>query len=130
LVADLGGGKTTFTQGLVRGLGSQDKVSSPTFTLKKVYTAGKKQIFHYDFYRLSDPGILKDELAEALGDESIITVIEWSGIVKDILPPGHITIKFQSTPNDPEERQITISYPESFAGAIRGLETHREGLEP
>jgi len=60
LRSDLGGGKTTFTQGLAAGAGSKDAVSSPTFTLKKIYRAGELHIYHYDFYRLNEPGILKD----------------------------------------------------------------------
>jgi len=52
LVSDLGGGKTTFVRGLARGLGSADVVSSPTFTVSKVYKADKLELHHFDFYRL------------------------------------------------------------------------------
>src|SRR3989344_4647612 len=65
LRADLGGGKTTFVRGLVKGFGSQDVVTSPTFTLNKVYQGRDgQQIHHFDFYRLSEPGIVADQLAE------------------------------------------------------------------
>lgn len=136
LASDLGGGKTTFVQGLARGLGSPDIVSSPTFTLKKIYTAYRPEavqeirIYHYDFYRLSDPGILRDELAEAIEDKKAITVVEWSDIVQDVLPPDRISIKFDPTRNDPDERLITISYPSSFAGGIKAAQTGWEGIEP
>src|SRR5258708_8291303 len=84
LRADLGGGKTTFVRGLVRGLGSKDTVSSPTFTLNKIYKAKDMQIHHFDFYRLSDAGIVADQLAESLEDPSVITVVEWSDIVQEV----------------------------------------------
>ena len=130
LVADLGGGKTTFTQGLVKGLGSKDIVSSPTFTLKKVYQSGKLRIFHYDFYRLSEPGILRDELSESIGDKNAITIIEWADIVSGVLPTDRITIELKPTANDPDEREVIIRYPEQFGEVIRKLETERQEVEP
>ena len=63
LVSDLGGGKTAFVSGLAKGMGSRDSVSSPSFTLSNVYQADNISLHHFDFYRLSDPGILRDELA-------------------------------------------------------------------
>jgi tRNA threonylcarbamoyladenosine biosynthesis protein TsaE len=73
LRSDLGGGKTTLTQGLAHGLGSKDVVSSPTFTLSKIYKcAGGVEIHHFDFYRLSEAGVLRDQLDESLKDEKAI----------------------------------------------------------
>lgn len=123
LRSDLGGGKTTFAKGLVRGAGSKDIVASPTFTLKKVYKAPRLEIYHYDFYRLGEPGILRDELAESVQDEQAVTIIEWSDIVKDVLPGERISIEFIPTANDPDEREITINYPANWAGKMRQLET-------
>jgi len=130
LTSDLGGGKTTFTRGLAQGLGSSDTVSSPTFTLKKIYKAGNKQIYHYDFYRLSDPGILRDELAESLQDAHAITVVEWSDIVRDVLPAERISIKFAPMPTDPDERLITISYTEHYANAVHTAQAEWEEVRP
>jgi len=131
LVSDLGGGKTTFTQGLARGLGSRDNVVSPTFTLNKIYKGrGGLEIHHYDFYRLNDPGILKDELSESIGDPKTITVIEWSDIVKHVLPDGRISIEFKPTPNDADERQIIIKYAEKYANVVRELEIEWEDTRP
>lgn len=130
LTSDLGGGKTTFTKGLVAGLGSSDIVASPTFTLKKIYKAGDKQIYHYDFYRLGDPGILRDELAESLDDNLAVTVVEWGDIVADVLPAERLSIKFDPKPTDPDERLITINYPEKYASVIKAVQTKWEELEP
>src|SRR6185312_5854101 len=59
LISDLGGGKTTFVRGLAKGMGSQDTVRSPSFTLSNEYRSGKLTLYHFDFYRLEDPGIMR-----------------------------------------------------------------------
>jgi tRNA threonylcarbamoyladenosine biosynthesis protein TsaE len=97
LVSDLGGGKTTFVRGLARGIASPDHVSSPTFTLNNVYVGEKLQLHHYDFYRLQDAGILRDELAEVLSDPKAVTVVEWAEIVHDVLPADKLTITITAT---------------------------------
>jgi tRNA threonylcarbamoyladenosine biosynthesis protein TsaE len=124
LRSDLGGGKTTFVRGLTRGLKSSDTVSSPTFTLNKIYKAKNLQIHHYDFYRLNEPGIMSDELAESLQSPKVVTVVEWSDIVQNILPEERLTIELKPMANDPEEREITVSYPEIKAELLRELETN------
>lgn len=123
LRSDLGGGKTTFVIGLVRGAGSTNRVSSPTFTLSRVYKAKKFEIHHFDFYRLSDPGILRDQLAESLSSDQVVSVIEWADIVKDVLPIDSFSIEFKPVANSSEERQITIRYSESRRKIITDLET-------
>lgn len=131
LVADLGGGKTTFTQGLAKGLGSTDNVSSPTFTLSKIYKShGGLEVHHFDFYRLSEPGIIADQLAESIDDEKVVTVVEWSEIVKNVLPNARITIEFQPTRNNPDERQISLTYSENYANLIRAVQTQWGEIEP
>src|ERR1700712_1196496 len=81
LVSDLGGGKTAFVKGLARGMGSTDVVRSPSFTISNQYKAGSKTLYHFDFYRLFDPGIMRDELAEILQDPNAVVVVEWASIV-------------------------------------------------
>src|SRR5688572_15811906 len=63
LIGDVGAGKTTFARGLARGVGSTDRVTSPTFTVSNVYESGRIILKHYDFYRLNDLAIIKNELA-------------------------------------------------------------------
>jgi len=111
-------------------LGSKDSVTSPTFTLSKVYKAKDLQIHHFDFYRLNEPGIVADQLAESLEDPKVITVVEWSSIVQDVLPKKRLTVEFKPTKNNPEEREIIIIYPESKIGLMRRLETNWTGVEP
>ena len=98
LIGDVGAGKTTFTKGLARGLGVQDEVQSPSFTISRVYDARDGLLVsHYDFYRLTDAGIIKNELIEASQDDKMITVIEWADIVESVLPEKRLTIRFEAT---------------------------------
>ena len=99
LVSDLGGGKTTFVRGLVRGLGSEDRVASPTFTISKVYKKDKLEVHHFDFYRLAEAGVVADELAEVAGDPLAVTVVEWGEIVQHVLPEGRLTVTIQQNPD-------------------------------
>lgn len=108
LIGDVGAGKTTFTKGLAKGLGVSDDVQSPSFTLSRQYEAdGGLMLSHYDFYRLSDPGILALELADIMSQPGNITVIEWADIVEGVLPENRITIKI-SSPTE-TDRSVEIS---------------------
>jgi tRNA threonylcarbamoyladenosine biosynthesis protein TsaE len=130
LRSDLGGGKTTFTKGLVCGLGSTDRAASPTFTLNKVYEANHAQVHHFDFYRLDEPGILSDQLQESLRDSQVIIVIEWADIVKGVLPEEKITIEFKPVADNENERVITFEFPSSKMEIIEKLRTKLTEVEP
>ena len=121
LVSDLGGGKTTFTRGLVRGAGSHDSVGSPTFTLSREYVAPQFRIAHFDFYRLGEAGIVADELAEVASDPQYVTVVEWGEIVHDVLPDDKITIVLGLDPDDENGRLISVQYSENRAYILEGL---------
>jgi tRNA threonylcarbamoyladenosine biosynthesis protein TsaE len=119
LVSDLGGGKTTFTRGLVRGAGSRDRVASPTFTISREYGAPEFTIAHFDFYRLGEAGIVADELAEVAGDPRHVTVVEWGEIVHDVLPADRLTVRLQLTGED--TRHLTFEYPDVLAYLLEEL---------
>ena len=121
LVSDLGGGKTTFTRGLVRGAKSTDKVASPTFTISKEYDAPQFTIHHFDFYRLNEAGIVANELAEVIQDPEAVTVIEWGEIVHDVLPVNRLTITIEQTAEG--NRTLSFVYPESYQYLIEGLQS-------
>jgi tRNA threonylcarbamoyladenosine biosynthesis protein TsaE len=107
LIGDVGAGKTTLTRGIARGLGVEEAVQSPSFTLSRVYDASaQRQLVHYDFYRLSDAGILADELADTMGRSDTITIIEWADIVEGVLPDDRIEISITS-PSE-TERAVTV----------------------
>ncbi|OGL25655.1 tRNA (adenosine(37)-N6)-threonylcarbamoyltransferase complex ATPase subunit type 1 TsaE [Candidatus Saccharibacteria bacterium RIFCSPHIGHO2_12_FULL_49_19] len=130
LKSDLGGGKTTFVRGLARGMGSTDIVASPTFTLSKIYKTKSGEIHHFDFYRLDEPGVVADQLSESLADLKAVSVIEWSKIVKDVLPADRITIEFKPVATNTDERQISFSYPDNLAAIVKKLETKWARVQP
>lgn len=111
LISDLGGGKTTFTRGLARGAGSKDVVSSPTFTVSKVYKANDLTIYHFDFYRLADSGLIGYELADILGDDRAVVVTEWADVIRDVLPKDVIRIHIQRS--EESSREFTLDIPDS-----------------
>lgn len=107
LVGDVGSGKTTLTKGIAKGLSINETVQSPTFTINRTYDSESGvRLSHYDFYRLRDPGIMSDELAESLSEPNTSIVIEWGDIVADILPEDHMRISFESPKET--ERVLTI----------------------
>ena len=128
LISDLGGGKTTFTKGLALGAGSEDLVASPSFTISYLYSCKNFNIHHFDFYRLTDPGVVKLSIAEAIELGQDVIVIEWGDIVSDALPENKITIKLSSTAADSESRKIEISAPAGFEYLIESL-PFRGGIE-
>ena len=121
LISDVGGGKTTFVRGLARGAGSLDNVSSPTFTIAQRYSSPRLTIYHYDFYRLAEAGLVADELAEGLDNPKVVTVVEWAESVKHVLPEKRIQITFHKVADDAESRRIEIMLPDSY--------THLKGLK-
>ncbi len=112
LVSDLGGGKTTLVRGLARGLGSKDLVASPSFTLSRQYQAGELTLYHFDFYRLSEPGIILNELAEILHDKQAVVVVEWGAIVENVLPRERLTVKLESSAE--LTRKLSFTYPQTL----------------
>jgi tRNA threonylcarbamoyladenosine biosynthesis protein TsaE len=116
LSSDLGGGKTTFTKGLAKGLGSNDVVGSPTFTVSKVYNCRDGiELHHFDFYRLQEGGMVAMELSELIGDPKMVVVVEWGDIIDDQLPPDRIVVRFDRIASNEDGRTITVELPESFA---------------
>lgn len=111
LIGDVGAGKTTLTRGIARSLGVEDTLQSPTFTISREYKSEKLRLVHYDFYRLSEPGIMADELNETLRDTNTVSVIEWSDAVEEVLPDNRIIIKILPVSNDENSRDVEITIP-------------------
>ena len=108
LIGDVGSGKTTLTKGIAVGLGIDEYVQSPSFSINRTYVGRDNLILsHYDFYRLSDAGIMANELEETIGDKSTITVIEWGGVVDDVLPFDRLSVSITS-PTE-MERNLSIN---------------------
>ena len=113
LNGDLGVGKTVFTQGFAAGLGIQEPVNSPTFTIVQEYDDGRLPLYHFDVYRLGDV----DEMDE-IGYEDCfygegVCLIEWADLIQEILPPDVIAIEIEKNLEKGfDYRKITISDPE------------------
>ena len=109
LIGDVGAGKTTFVRGLAKGLDIKEPVTSPSFTISKQYALpDNKRLIHYDFYRLPDPGLMSEDLSEAINDPNAITIIEWSDSVSSVLPKHHIQVEIKY--NDDNTRSIKPTF--------------------
>ena len=86
LTGDLGVGKTVFTQGLAKGLGIEEPVNSPTFTIVQVYEDGRLPFYHFDVYRIGDVEEMDEVGFEdyVMGDG--VSLIEWADLIEEILP--------------------------------------------
>jgi len=130
LQGDLGAGKTTFTQGFLKGLGSKKRVTSPTFVLMRRHRFGSrsvarasqkkfKNVFHIDAYRLKKPEHLAAlELDVILNEPSNIILIEWPEQAKKFLPKNTVWVKFKYGKKE-SERTIKITYPAHAAAGKR-----------
>lgn len=109
LNGDLGVGKTVFTQGVAAGLGIQEPVNSPTFTIVQVYEEGRMPFYHFDVYRIGDV-----EEMEEIGYQDYfygegLCMIEWAQLIEEIIPENarHITIE-KDLDKGFDYRRITI----------------------
>lgn len=119
LVSDVGGGKTTFVRGLADGAGSGDHVSSPTFTVSKVYKTKSFDIVHFDFYRLQDADLIAYEVEEAVLDPKTVIVVEWSEIIKHVLPEARLVVSISALSEN--KRSIRISCDGKLDYLLEGL---------
>lgn len=119
LVGDVGAGKTTFTRGLAEGLGISEPVTSPSFTISKRYAfpispeccknyniSPYGELIHYDFYRLDDPGIMRDELSDSINQPNAIIVVEWGGGVADLLPETKYRLEISQLNDNDRELKV------------------------
>lgn len=125
-ISDLGGGKTTFVKGLAEGMDIKDVIQSPTFVISQLHRARRGlELHHYDFYRLTDGGIMRAELAESLMLPNVVVAIEWGDVVADILPPDTIEISIRVP--EAETRVISIDLPAKYGHILKALNEFKEG---
>ena len=110
LAGDLGVGKTVFTQGFAKGLGVEEHVNSPTFTIVQEYEDGRMPFYHFDVYRIGDI----EEMDEIGFEEYVagegVCLIEWANLIEEILPEERTEILIEK---DLEQgfdfRRITVT---------------------
>lgn len=109
LNGDLGVGKTVFTQGFALGLGIEEPVNSPTFTIVQEYEKGRLPLYHFDVYRIGDA-----EEMDEIGYEDYffgegVCLIEWAALIEELIPENVIRITIEKNPEKGfDYRKITI----------------------
>ena len=112
LIGDLGVGKTVFTKGFAEGLGIEEPVSSPTFTILQIYEEGRLPLYHFDVYRIEEP----EEMEEVGFDEYVygdgVCLIEWANRIEEILPDDTIYVVIEKDLGKGlDYRKITVVRP-------------------
>jgi len=96
LSGDLGSGKTTLVRGILRGLGYQQKVKSPTYTLVEHYNPSKLDLYHFDFYRFNDPQEWLDAGFRDYFEPRNVCLVEWPERAGDLLPVPDLKISLDA----------------------------------
>lgn len=109
---ELGAGKTTFTRGLLRGLGHQGRVKSPTYTLVELYVISKLNLYHFDFYRFNDPEEWNETGFRELFNPTNVCVVEWPEKAGTLIPPPDLWVKLaiQQTNSQPSRTATLEAY--------------------
>jgi tRNA threonylcarbamoyladenosine biosynthesis protein TsaE len=98
LLGDLGAGKTTLSRGILRGLGFEGRVKSPTYALVELYVISKLNLYHFDFYRFNDPEEWNDAGFRDLFNETNICLVEWPEKAGELLSPPELKIHLTMSP--------------------------------
>lgn len=95
LNGQLGVGKTAFSKGFAEGLGIEEPITSPTFTIVQEYEQGRIPFYHFDVYRISDESEMEEIGYEDYFFGNGVCLIEWAELIEDIIPKEacHISIE-------------------------------------
>lgn len=105
LSGDLGAGKTTFTQGFGRGLGVDERITSPTFTLAREYR-GRLMLHHLDVYRLEQLVEVLDLGLPELLDSGGVVVVEWGDSIRPALPADFLEIRLRFVDGGGDDERV------------------------
>ena len=95
LTGDLGVGKTVLTQGIAKGLGIEEPVNSPTFTIVQVYESGRIPLYHLDVYRIGDPSEMEEIGCEEYFYGEGLCIVEWADLIEELLPEQRTEIMIE-----------------------------------
>ena len=106
LTGDLGAGKTTLTKGIAQGLGIDQMIKSPTYTIIREYTQGRLPLYHMDVYRTGESAgdLGLDEYFEGEG----LCVIEWGNLLETYLPESYLEIILTKDTDHADRRSVTF----------------------
>ena len=109
LTGELGAGKTTFVQGVATGLGAEEHVASPTFTLVREYTSGRVPLAHVDIYRLERVQDVLDLALDEIEDGDRVLLVEWGDAVEDLLADELLRIELTTADPSSDARRVAVS---------------------
>ena len=95
LHGDLGSGKTTLERGLLRALGFEGRVKSPTYTLVELYTVSRLNLYHFDFYRFREPEEWRDAGFNEYFNDASVCLVEWPEKAAGLLPPADLDLALE-----------------------------------
>ena len=96
LIGDLGAGKTTFARGVLRGLGYAGKVKSPSYTLVEPYTFSRLYLYHFDFYRFTEPREFDEAGLREYFNPDSVCLVEWPEKAAGYVPAADIRITLKA----------------------------------
>lgn len=104
LTGDLGAGKTTLTKGIAKGLGIDQMIKSPTYTIIREYTESRIPLYHMDIYRVAESGadLGLDEYFEGDG----LSVVEWGNLLGEALPEDYLELILEKNDTDLDKRYV------------------------
>jgi tRNA threonylcarbamoyladenosine biosynthesis protein TsaE len=106
LHGELGAGKTTFVRHLLRALGVNERVKSPTYTVMEPHEAGPLTIYHFDFYRFNDPREWEDAGFREIFAGPGLKLAEWPEKAAGLLPEADLVLRIEADPD--ETRHVTL----------------------
>lgn len=121
LVGELGAGKTCLAQGIARGMGIGEQVTSPTFTILREYS-GRMPLYHLDAYRLDGPADLFDIGVDEYLEGKGVLVVEWGDRVRDFFPPGYLEVRLDFAGGDEERLIRFLPLGDEWEKRLRGMQ--------